>query len=155
MATLNQLPLELIEKIALEDSNTYKVLIYAISNFGRYSCEDVCQTRAQKHFTVRTIIRSGFHKCQLFGRLHCVDGPALFISSFLKAWYRFDIRHRVERDENGKLLPSSIREDVLTSWYQNDKLHNDDTDENGDLLPAVIHADGFKEYWINGVQQVK
>jgi len=76
--------------------------------------------------------------------------PARIKSNGTQFWFKNGERHRDDLDDNGRVLPTVIWGDGSRFWYKNDKLHRDDRDENGRVLPAVIYSDGTKEWWING-----
>jgi hypothetical protein len=50
-------------------------------------------------------------------------------------------------------LPSLIHPNGTRQWMRENQLHRDDRDENGKLLPATIRADGSCDWYIDGIRQ--
>jgi hypothetical protein len=85
------------------------------------------------------------------GNHHRIGGPAIIYKSGGQSWYENGVRHRVEKDAEGKTLPAVIDKHGNMEWYFEGKQHRDDVDENGLTLPAEITKNS-KTWYKNGKQ---
>lgn len=70
------------------------------------------------------------------GKLHRLDGPAIYIPRKYEAWYINGYKHR---DDGPAIIQANGRQE----WWYHGILHR----ENG---PAIIYEDGVKVWYLHG-----
>lgn len=129
---LENLPWELIEKIAFDNPYTWKSMVLSIPFIHRI----IPQERALKNFREekdgKTYLRGTIY-------LHSFDDKfAKKDESENEFWYK---KGKIHRDGD---KPAIVCRNGTKKWYINGDLHRDDN------KPAVIYEDGNQCWYING-----
>jgi hypothetical protein len=161
MATILDLPIELLTIIATDNFETFKAAIRA-PGIGPMLCCEYSQNIAKSKFIEiivvdninktyhcvngiihniygPAVVRENAKEWHINGELHRIDGPAVKYDDGDEYWY---VRGKLHR-ENDK--PSIILSDGSKFWHRYGKLHRD-------VGPAIIREDGGKEWFIDGAR---
>lgn len=133
---LLNLPNDILREIGSKDINIWILLAIYSDNFYNYT--KINTTLFIRIFTVKTVnslLGDIFYT--IFGKLHCIDGPAHVSNrnnKYVQCWYHAGKLHR-DND-----LPA-IEHDNFKIWFQNGKRHRSND------LPAVEYTNGRRFEW--------
>lgn len=148
---MNDLPLELIELIALQSPSVWFSLVQVFRYLANISQEawykHILQEKLLfKRFDITDIIGIGPFKITykiayiLNDQLHTIIDPCIIIDG-TQIWYKNGAIHR-DDDHPAKIYP-----DGTTEWWRNGNLHRDNDQ------PARIYANNFVQEELRGTQE--